>query len=209
MVTTPDKPGRGSRAAPPTTPGTLAPSRVEPSWPFVIGTLAILFGSLGGLGHVAQMLAPLMVELVAPMVPARQAELTGFDGVRGLLWIAVPIAGVKAMGAVMQIVGGAMLAARRAAGTRVLVLFSIIDIAGTIALTIVQLVIQRAQLSAMPGGAVGVPASMQGMMSVLGVGGAILHALFYWAWPVFLLVWFSRAPVRATIDHWRARGAPA
>ena len=41
-------------------------------------------------------------------------------------------------------------------------------------------------------------------MATFGLAGAIVSLLFYWALPVFVLIWFSRSRIRAETAGWHA-----
>ena len=49
------------------------------------------------------------------------------------------------------------------------------------------------------------PAGFFGVLQKLGAAGAVLGLLWFWALPVFLLVWFSRSRIRDEVAGWDAQ----
>jgi hypothetical protein len=186
--------------APPTVAGPLGrpPRRIV--WPTAIGIIAIVFGSIGILWSLYNASVPWMMSSWTVYTPGT----TTFDPLAAMRhwapWMSV-VHGIGVPVAGMLLAGGIGLLLRRTWSATVLVAWAIVKIPVAVAVTFVSVCVQQEQMSGMagqPGGAVGV-AFINGFAWFF----AILTLAWYWALPVFMLIWFAHAVVRQGVESWR------
>src|SRR3990172_3909424 len=90
--------------APPTDAGQPYRPQQESSWPTVIGTIAIVFGSLAAVGSLCHALSPLVTEKIASLVPENTAKAMQ-AGQMQLLWTILGSLVAMGLGALLLVAG--------------------------------------------------------------------------------------------------------
>lgn len=182
--------------APPTQPGAIATPAARSSWPTVIGTIAIIFGSLGSLQGVLGALSPLTTAFFTPFMPKGQAEILQ----QSTVWtVASSIAGLVI--AVLLLVGGIRIMGRQRRAVFLLRGWAVAKILFTLVATVVGYQAAQLQLEAMqndPNTAVWGGTSLR----TFGTVGLVFGVALLCALPVFMLVWFSRSKIKNEVAGW-------
>ncbi len=197
----------GPVVAPPITAGPISIRAEAPAWPTVIGIIAIVLGAGGVLGGLWGILTPFVMGRFKGLAAAGGPDI--FAGItRWGPWLSV-LSGVSALVAGMLLLGGIGMAKRRGWSGRMLVAWAIAKVLFAIPMVIVTALMQRDQMSAAfssmgknstppPPGLVGAMSS--GIMVVT----VVLSLAWYWAFPLFVLIWLARRPHRALMATWGA-----
>ncbi len=202
---TPDQP---APEAPPTEAGDFVPVTPPEGWPTVLGVLSIIFGSLGvlgaGCGAIGLVVFPAIINLI-PEGPERE-ELEKSIG-HGLHYVPLQIGSqlIEFVLAVILIVGGIQLLKRSQGAVKSLTVFAVGDLVSNTLVLILGIMTAQAQAKAMAENPE-VQQVPQGMMEAFGVIGAIVVWVLSAIWPIFLLLWFRRAKIRASVEGWGAGG---
>lgn len=199
--------------APPTTPGALSVPLRPAVWPSVLGIICIVFGALGALGglwgvasSVMMMLGTMPVQTMGPATP----ELT--QSIRTLAPMQISAEGLKFLCGSALILVGWFMYRRRPVARPAAVWWSIAKIVVALGSTALAAWLQytiMTEVSQAVAADPSAPAQMQGVMT--GVMVATIGMMVVWgvlwgcALPVFMLVWFSRATVRAEVARWAGR----
>ncbi len=191
----------------------VAPPGLEPNphggessgWHMPIGIISIVLGVCGFFGGCVPALAPLLSgyfeEFARNVMPAGQsvgmAAITEHPG-------RMLAQGLLTMGAAgLLIFAGIGTARKKPWGPRLSVLWAIVKMIVVVLTLWLAWPVQQAQMETMQqnlGPQVG-----RGFYDAMLYGGMVLGLLWGWAYPIFLLIWMSRAKVRAQIrDTWIA-----
>ncbi|VAX38817.1 hypothetical protein MNBD_PLANCTO03-2166 [hydrothermal vent metagenome] len=197
--------------APPTQAGDFVPVTPPEGWPTVIGVLSIIFGGLGvvgaGCGAIVMLAFPALINLM-PEGPERE-ELEKSIG-QGLHYVPLQIGSqlIEFVLAVILIVGGVQLLKRSRGAVKSLTVFAIGDLISNTLVLILGIMTAQAQAKMMAENPEmqQVPQGAQGMMEALGVIGAVVTWVLSAIWPIFLLLWFRRAKIRASVESWGGGG---
>lgn len=190
-----------ARPAPPTVPGALIAPKRPSAWPGVIGTIAIVLGSLATFGALSQVAAPLIMDWVTSIMPAEQRSQVEAMGKYGTEQIVLGLLGIAI--AILLIVGGAKLLRRRRSAATILRIWAVLKVLNSTAGSVVGLLLQLEQFRALPqqGQA---PAGMMDLMRSFAFVMLGISLLWLWAFPAFLLAWFARRKVRDEMKGWAA-----
>jgi len=181
-----------SAATPPTVRGEMPLRR--PSWPTVLGIIALVLSILGLFGSVWGIAAPFVI-------PAIVGEHEAFDELFDVTNIVLNVVSLAVN--VLLLAGAVNLLRWRLGAPRLLRAYAVAQlITGTIAMAY-GTYLALAQLDAMQADLGGSSA----FVSVVTVVSIAMGFLFMAAFPVILLVWFSRAAVKRDMAHWFTGGA--
>lgn len=184
-----DEPQQGSQPSypgpmvPPTQAGPVYDLEPPSKWPVVVGIIAIVLSALGLLGGVCGMVMmtvakPLMQNM--PNMPAGALEITP---------TLIATTAVNLGLSVMLLVVGIGFLKRRAWSARLGMVWAIVDIVAVI----VNVAVAPRMAAAQSGGqAEAVGASI----------GMVCGATFGLVFPVFLLIWLSRAKIKQEVASW-------
>lgn len=203
-------------AAPPTVPGMLSVPDRPAAWPSVVGVLCMVFGGLGVLGGVWGAASNIMMLLGTMPVQPMGGGPTNIDLLPTFRTMAPLVIGGEALKVVLSvalILVGVAIHKRKPIARPAAVWWSIAKIVLSIAVAAVtawvQYEIMSEVIDAMSQDP-NVPAQMKGVMSGVMAGAIGMAVLFGIAWggalPIFLLIWFTRARVRAEVQRWAERG---
>ena len=192
-------------AAPPTQAGDFVPLAPPEGWPTVIGVLAIIFGSLSIIGGVCNLATLLVYGFFFGLLPAEMQEQLK-DQVATSAPYPVPQAGMALVEfalAIVLLAGGVMLVRRNPKAGGVLTVFAGLDLISNTLGAVLGYFVTGAGIAAMKENpqmqqAAGFLGLMQGFGVVMVAVGWLLSAI----WPVFLLIWFRRAKIRASMGAW-------
>lgn len=163
-------------------------------WPGVLGGLAVAFAVLGLLAGILSVVASLSMDFrlaAVPVMPgADPADLARLQAIRTVLgeWAGVLVSMqlVRTALAVMLLVGGIQLVQRKRTSLRTLRIWAVLQlIAVTARMVTGLLVLDR------------LGASSSVLIVVLALGFS-----FVLVCPVFVLIWFRRAPIRREVEVW-------
>ena len=192
-MTFPDQP-----ATPPREPGALSMPARPTAWPTALGVIAIVLGAMGILGGCWGSLAPFLMKMLADALPPGQP--TGLESCEKWGFWIVLIQVVNACLAALLLAAGIGLVKRRrwsvtaaytwAALKMVFVLVNVISAYG----------MQQEQFEAMT--QQGLPGLGGGIFAAVGVFSIVFGLVWGWALPVFLLIWFARATIKAETAEW-------
>ncbi len=191
-------------AAPPTWRGSAAAPAPRPQWPIVIGVICVVFGSFGALNGVIQCLSP-MVQAFFP------SNFGGAGPASSVMAVSQQYAPVQIVLGVLSTlvaallgVGGGLLLQRRREARPVLLGWACVKLVLALVSVVMGIVVQVAVMAAIsqPGGAGPAAAMPAGFMAVMMGLGMVVGLAWLAALPVFMLVWMSRAAVRAEIASW-------
>jgi hypothetical protein len=192
--------------AEPTAPPTVWPGlRVKPprsKWPAVVGIIAIVIGAGGFLYNACGAVGAFVVGMVFQRMPSTGMPPEVFQVKPG--WVGVMLV-MSLLCGVLLIPGIALLQRRRwsAAWLRI---WSVAAIVLAVAGSVIEARIQGENMTrmmtatSMPAGAGPSPAFFQ----ATAIGGAVFNAVLRCAFPVFLLIWFTRRKIRDEVAAWTA-----
>ena len=208
-----------SSVHPPLDPTWLPPAPRQSVWPTVIGIITIIVGVVGivqyglcapiGLGMVGALGG--VFERLGQSQPGTGMELQAaqFDAMAVYLVPNFVVTCTAAILAIMLLVGGIGLVRRRTWSPRTLVLWGILRIFQAAPYAMVGYLANTAMFQAMEDAAVSGPPGPGQMfpgffaiMHALGMAGMVVQLLWFWALPVFVLIWFSRPKIRREVSTW-------
>jgi hypothetical protein len=199
---------------------TLATPNKEATWPSVIGIIAIVFGSLGLLkdgvctpiGWAVTLLFGSFFDDLAQSQPATGMEVQAaqFDALGAFMPATVSVGCGLAVLAFLLLIGGIGLKRERPWARRAILTWAILKILITIPKATIDFLVNKAQFQAMEEAAAGsttptpgqLPPGMYAMMETIASVGVIFTVLWYWALPIFMIVWFARPSVRDEVRGW-------
>jgi len=175
-------------------------------WPGIIGTIAIIFGAAGtlqnGCGVAASLFQKQIYSMFADAIPAAADSFAAQNAAsERYLWLNVGLSLLATLVAVMLLVGGIRLLRRRASSVALLRAWAVAKLVLALLLAGYGVVIFASQLEMMqaelqPSGTSANP------MRAAAFFGVAFNLIWQWALPIFMLVWFSRAPIRASTARW-------
>ena len=182
--------------APPTQPGPIATPVARSSWATVIGTIAIVFGSLGSLQGVLGILSPLTTAFFRPFMFAGQAEAIE----QSTVWnVGSGVAGLVI--AVLLLVGGIRIVGRHRGAVVVLRGWAVAKILFILITTVVGYQLVQSQMEAFQNNpnlaGPGAP-----VFKTVGAIGMVFGVVFLCSLPVFVLIWFSRSKIKDEVAGW-------
>lgn len=193
------EPSAPAPAAPPTQRGTAPRHQRPPMWPTVIGTISIILGASGVLMSLWAIV--MMVLLSGPgaslpgaAVTPRIVWLTSISGVLGAL-----VAGVL-------LVAGVQTCRRRTLGRPAHLTWAMLKIVYAIIAAVLGHFAQQEQLASLAGNPTAGgpnPALASGMMSAMLWAQLLFTALWYSAYPVFILIWFNTRNTKQDCAAWK------
>jgi hypothetical protein len=162
--------------------------------------ISIVFGAGGILMSLYGMAMPYIVRFAEDVAP--KAPIDPFAADTKWMWWLVGIHAVGVLAAIALLVGGIGPIRRRAWAARTIVMWAIARLPIAAGIAAVTFLMQRDQYRAMSQGtSTPMPAAFGDIMSSVVL---VLTLGWYSALPVFMLIWFCRKPVRATVAKWRA-----
>jgi hypothetical protein len=189
-------------AAPPTIPGVISrpPTSREPSWPMVVGVVAIVFGALGMLAGGYGLFAPLLISRMSGF--AANAPVDVFGPMERWKWFLAAINAVGLLLAIALLTGGIGLASKRPWSRALLLLWAVLKVPYALAMVSVTISMQRDQFAAMQ--TAGAPAAIGSAVgSVMVTIVSVVTLTWYLALPTFVLIWLSRRSARELVLRWR------
>lgn len=181
-------------AIPPQQPGEIGSPEQDTTWPKVIGVISIVFGAGACLQGVWGFFAPRFIKMAAESMPEAQAAPLAAMQEWGT-WITVSSALTILIGLVL-FVAGIDLVRRRRRGIKLGRVWAVLKILFGIAGAFVGLAMQQEQFRQI---SQQTPAINTGVIAVVVL---VVVALWTCAYPVFLLIWFSRAKVKVEYAQW-------
>ncbi len=175
-------------------------------WPGVVGTIAIIFGIAGvlqgGCGMVASLFGSQMYESMSRLAPQSADQMAAQQAVNErFFWVNTGLSLLSMLVATVLLVGGIQLLRRRATSATLLRLWAAAKLVLAILLAGAGWVIFQAQMEWMQAEQNTSGASPD-LMRGVAIFGIAISLLWQWALPLFLIVWFSRAPIRASVARW-------
>ena len=173
-------------------------------WPGIIGTIAIIFGAAGtlqnGCGVAASLFQKQIYSMFADAIPANSFAAQNAVSER-YLWLNVGLSLLATLVAVMLLVGGIRLLRRRASSVALLRAWAVVKLVLALLLAGYGFLIFASNLEMMqaelqPSG------TLADTMRAAALFGVAFNLIWQWALPIFMLVWFSRAPIRASVARW-------
>jgi hypothetical protein len=193
-------------------PQQFGETTAEPSnWPTVLGIIMIVIASLGLLqnacGGVASLFMPSLMSGLAqsaspddPMIAA-QVEMSR----RFMVWNVINALVMIVLGIVLLSAGIGVFRRRRK-GIVWARIWAVCRILWSMPASYLGYRIAVESFKAMEAAAAGseqpMPPGFGSMMQTMGAVGVIVGIIFYSAFPLFLLIWFSRAKIRAEAAQW-------
>jgi len=184
-------------AVPPQQPGEIGRPAQRSNWPTVIGVISIVFGSGACLGGVWGFLAPHFIKMMADWQPPNQAALMP-DMSEWASWIFVTSV-LTIVIALILLVAGIDLLRRRMRAIKLARVWAVLRMIFALVGAYMGFLIQQAQFRQMSPQSSPVGGSFFVAVSVFGM---LVGILWGWAFPIFLLVWFSRAKIKAEYLRW-------
>lgn len=198
--------------APPTSPGMLVRPDQVAAWPGVLGTICIVFGSLGTLGSLISLawhilFASGLLDKLFEWVSANGPGMNPAIAMKEHTVLIFLSEVVKLSLSAILLTFGICMLQRRPVCVPVAKTWSVVKILFTLVGTAIGIWMQRQMLQGMMNGA-NVPANAPPNMSVFMSSGAVLGGFIAVAWgcalPVFLLVWLQLRSVKIEIARWRS-----
>ena len=188
--------------APPTVPGDLCAAPRPIAWPGVLGVIDIVLGSLGALYVGSQLASYAMLDQTSAALGSMGSvnPLAAMSVYRGPI-IATSI--VSSLVAVLLIFGGIGLVRRRPWGARVVRFWAVLKIVVSIQIAILTVLNTQASMAASTA-----QTTMPKQWGAISMGFAVvagaLGLLWFWALPVFNLIWLGRGSIRRQVRSWDA-----
>ena len=196
-----------SQVVPPTRPLTppvhRGPQAVRPSqWPGVIGTISMVLGCLAVLGGCFGVVFGPIFAVIAKKLPDEAAEAIAPMG-EMMVWMVLSGVATTLIGAMLA-VGGWGLIKRRRWCRSVCMTWAVLKMLLVIASSVMSFFIFREQMEMVmeQGGNAGLPPFFTSLMRASGAFGVLIGILWGWAFPVFILIWFSRQKIRTEAAGW-------
>lgn len=198
---------QGGPPVPPMAPGPIPQAQPTSRWPKVIGIIAIVLGSLGALGGCLGMFGPMFTNMMKDMIENQpgSGQVTAQFAVmeEWATWIVVQKVCELAVG-VALILAGAGVLKRRAWAPKAAISWAAVKmllVIGTSTIAYLQMQTQFDRMFDDPN-LQGLPPGFSSFGSVFTVIGVGLTAIWGWALPVFMLIWFSRSKIKAETAQW-------
>lgn len=197
--------------APPTAPGRLSAPPREAQWPQFIGVVSIVFGFLGAAKSGLMFLYYALIgggvlDKPAEMMPSGPGQVNPFVAIQShMVIVATSELLSLALAILLIVVGFGIIYKHPTAITRARI-WAVLKILVTFFGIAVGIWIQRETLTAAlndPNAPPAAPAFLKWVPIVSGILGGVASLIITCAWPVFLLIWLRRTPVRAETARWQ------
>jgi len=206
-------PAEQESAVPPVIQGELrSPSQARrPVWPTVIGIIGIVFGGLGVLQYGCQtIITPFttaMMRIPAQVAPPGQKPPIETDELVNSMQAQMPITMTVALLAfvlsIWLLTVSISLLNRRPKSPRRLKQWSLCKIAHVAFSSFAAYMMVQAQMGVVQSGmGTSTPFPFAGFGTIMGIVVVVFSFVFYAAYPIFLLIWFSSNKVCAEIASW-------
>ncbi|MFW6058903.1 MAG: hypothetical protein ACODAQ_01900 [Phycisphaeraceae bacterium] len=187
-------------SAPPTVRGAQAGARRPSRWPTVLGIISIVLGALGLLGLIWQMAMPFVMEpFLNSLGPPGTAQTQELAVQRHPLMLASNV--FQFVLAAILLAVGVLLIRRRALARRLGLTWAWLDIVAVVLGLTINYVLQQAHWAEQQAAGSATP-GMQNFEQVGLIIGSLVGLVFGCALPVFMLIWLSRAKVKAEVVEW-------
>ena len=182
--------------APPTQPGTIASPQRPANWPTAIGTIAIVFGTLGTLGGLLGALSPVTIAIFSEfMLPGQEEGLQ-----QTMAWsVAYGIGGMII--AILLLIAGIRLRSRRRQAVVLIRTWAIVKILLSVGGTVIGYQSVQLQMEAIQNDPSS-PIMNTGIMGTFGMVGMVVGLLWAFVLPVFMLAWFARKKIKSETESW-------
>lgn len=196
-------------AAPPTRPGQLGLPMREATWPTTVGIICIVLASLAALFSAWTVIQQFMIMSGAFNMAMQPGTPDMSSIMQAGVWPQVVTGSLQLVLAVILLGLGIALTKRRPVARRGLIFWSIAKIVLSLIVAVLTMWLQlrmseevSAAMSSDPNAPPQMTTVMPTMLWVIALFSGVF--IFAWgsAWPVFLLIWFNRAPVRLEIGRW-------
>ncbi len=185
-------------STPPRQPGALGvPSRPS-TWPTVLGVIAIVLGGLGALGGCWGVVAVPLMEAFLGTAPG--GTVPGVALYQGWTWWIMLGSAITTCLAVLLLVSGIGMLKHLRWGVTAACWWAILKMVFVVVNIIPAYMMQQEQFEALS--QQGVPAMGGGLFAVVGVFSIVFGLVWGCALPVFLLIWFARATIKAETADW-------
>ncbi|MCH8253382.1 MAG: hypothetical protein IID36_13120 [Planctomycetes bacterium] len=198
---------QGGPSVPPMAPGPIPQAHPTSRWPKVIGIIAIVLGSLGALGGCVGMFGPMftdMIKEVAEGQPGTAATVVQLElAAEWATWTIVQSICGLAVGVVL-ILAGVGLLKRRGWGPKATISWAVLKMLLVVGTSVIAYGQAKAvfDLMADDPNLQNLPQGMMAFGSVFTMIFLGLNAVWGWALPVFMLIWFSRSKIKAETAQW-------
>jgi hypothetical protein len=207
--------------APPTVilPAHMLPKLPPPPtvWPMVLGVIATIVGSLGVLTYgCGSIMAPVMSGVMSTVQQSSGGNAivdAQFQVQADYMWVQLAV-NVMSLGlSTLLLCTGIGLMRRRPWTRTAAMTWAVLRMMVAVVATIVQMRINDAMWQAMQqamqqqqqsaGAAMpGMPFNFFGLMRGFGYIGGAISIVWYWAMPLFTLIWFLRRKIRLEVESW-------
>ena len=198
---------QGGPSVPPMAPGPIPQTHPTSRWPKVIGIIAIVLGSFGALGGCIGMFGPMftdMIKEVAEGQPGTAATVVQFEvAAEWATWTIVQSICGLAVGVVL-ILAGVGLLKRRGWGPKATISWAVLKmllVVGTSVIAYGQATAAFDRMADLPN-LQSLPQGATAFGSIVAMIFLGLNAVWGWALPVFMLIWFSRSKIKAETAQW-------
>lgn len=194
----------GLPAAPPQRPGRLPVRRTV--WPTVLGVIAIVYAGLMMLCNVSGFIVSTLYKWLAGFLgsmgqPDRAIEITA--DVADKYQAMFIVYSILAIGASLWLLLASIsLVKRRPGSSRSIIAWSIVEFVLQCASIGLQVVLTKAVADVLRGEGLGRQATETYVMAVINGCSMLVVSI---ALPIFMLIWFSRAKIKAEIASWDPR----
>ena len=194
-------------------------------WPMVIGIIAIIIGSLGALQYVCGSGVSVMAGFIEEKMqdfaaaqpnPGMDVQTAPFKAMREHMPSTLAANCSAALLSVTLLMGGIGLVRRRCWSGRTLNIWAGLKMLHALPAAYAGYVMGQAMMEAMAeaaqasGAGVGqIPPGIFKFFASLGPLWMVIQILWWWALPVFMLIWFARRPIREEIASWRSESSTA
>lgn len=208
MDPSPPPPAPVVPTAPPTEPGEISIRLRAPVWPTPLGIVYIVFGVFGGITALVGALTTQMSVGIIKSFPGAEATAVGMEKYS---WEHLASQSAEAVCALLLLVCGIFVLLKRRRVVPMIVVWAILKIlagiGGALLAAAMQKIQMEATLATIAQQRPNAPQQSAAVMSVVSnatMGFTIFFTvLIASALPVFSLIWFRLASVRATVAGWR------
>lgn len=198
QMTPPQETTPPQHVTPPRQPGEIGGMEDGPRWPKIIGIISIVLGIGGCLGGVWGFLTPMLMRKWAEHVPPEQAAALGNVEAWGK-WIAISSA-LTLLIALVLLVAGIALVKRRRYAIKLTRIWAVSKMLFALVSTYVGYIIQQEQFEQMS--QQNPVLSGSPFVDIALVVGVAFGLVWGCAFPMFVLIWFSRSKVKAEYSQW-------
>lgn len=198
---------QGGPPVPPMAPGPIPQAHPTSRWPKVIGIIAIVLGSLGALGGCVGMFGPMFADMIKEVAEGQAgtaATVVQMEvAAEWATWTVVQSICGLAVGVVL-ILAGVGLLKRRAWAPRATIAWAVLKMLLVIGASVGGYGQAKALIDRMADdpNMQGLPQGVTAFGSIVATIVVGLGAVWGWALPVFMLIWFSRSKIKAETAQW-------